>query len=700
MKLNFKEWKKVGQTDTHTTFRNKENHELKVAHKLLHPAVRGQLAALPMAKGSDPTQQHLLPGDATPNKTEKGVVAHAKSRMADGGEVPEPDKKKAQDMQDSSQQSGWQPRQWASNVKSGLGMADGGKVPDPAASPEPSQQQKSQDLADQIKDPTLRRQLEKGARGFAGGGQAAIEADLGEAPPAPPADDVASPPPNSTPAPQNPTSSTPPAPPVDAALQQKRSIYNSLVTGAPDAKGGTPDAEDATPKMFGANGSPPSSFDASAWNKAEQMFTEQSQEKAQAAVKGAQDATEENKARQAAGLPPVPVPDAPQSAPQQSVPYPDAQAPAATPGDGSFDAFSKSVDASQKRNQAIQQQAYDDAKQAHLDYQNRNATIQQERDNVAHDIANGHIDPDRYVGSMGAGKKVATAIGLILGGIGGGMTHSGNPAQEFLNAQIERDMESQKADLGKKQNLLSSYQQQLRDNGQAEAMTRITLNDMMAHKIELAASKSGSPEAMMRAQQAKLGFLQNSNQLQMQMANSQALRGQNSDTDPASLVPLRVPKDLHEAVYKEIERAQDTRRMAGKISEAYNAAVEDLKTVKGTINPVHAAALQQALMPTFKDLEGTVRQAAIDSAKKNFTPTKLDLITGDSDVRKRSLEDYIQSKASAPRAKSYGIDLDKFKSTTSDPVMRLTPVQKQYYDFAKANPQDPRSPLLLKKLGF
>jgi len=68
------------------------------------------------------------------------------------------------------------------------------------------------------------------------------------------------------------------------------------------------------------------------------------------------------------------------------------------------------------------------------------------------------------------------------------------------------------------------------------------------------------------------------------------------------------------------------------------------------------------MQPTFKDLEGTVRQAAMDNTFKNITPQP-----GDKDytveTKRQALLDYLQSKASASTAKGYGIDLHRFEST-------------------------------------
>ena len=53
--------------------------------------------------------------------------------MADGGavdDIPEPDPKAAAQVQKGATESGWQPGQWAKNIKEGLGMAHGGMMHD------------------------------------------------------------------------------------------------------------------------------------------------------------------------------------------------------------------------------------------------------------------------------------------------------------------------------------------------------------------------------------------------------------------------------------------------------------------------------------------------------------------------------------------------------------------------------------------
>lgn len=91
------------------------------------------------------------------------------------------------------------------------------------------------------------------------------------------------------------------------------------------------------------------------------------------------------------------------------------------------------------------------------------------------------INPNHYLGSMSTVGKISTAIGLILGGISSGVTHQGNPALEYLNKQIENDINAQKANLGKKETLLSMN---LRHFGNLQEATMAT-NAMLTRKAAI-----------------------------------------------------------------------------------------------------------------------------------------------------------------------------------------------------------------------
>lgn len=309
---------------------------------------------------------------------------------------------------------------------------------------------------------------------------------------------------------------------------------------------------------------------------------------------------------------------------------------------------------------------------AQTTYQDGVAQKVQDIDGAIEDFKSGAINPNHFMESKGTVGKVATAIGLILGGAGGGLTHQENPALKFLNSQIDRDIDSQKADLNKRHTLIGAYQKQYDNFNAAESMARATELGLYASKLEEAAAKAADPAAQARALQAKQALMSQMLPLVQQaqmfhMATGQGTGGK-PQGDPAGYVPYIVPKEHQEAVYKEIERAQDTRRMAKTIDEAFERAVKDNTTIKrvGGLrgDPGSVLAFKQALQPTFKDIEGTVRQAAMDNTFENLTPAR-----GDTDKRvdeKRKAKDaYVLAKSAAPRAKSFGLDLDNFGTTTT-----------------------------------
>jgi hypothetical protein len=376
-------------------------------------------------------------------------------------------------------------------------------------------------------------------------------------------------------------------------------------------------------------------------------------------------------------------------------------------GKSSAEAKEKKEEASILKEQAANAQSRSDRA---LMVQNK---LEGDRSQALQDYKNSGIDPDRYLHNLGTGGKIGTAIGLILGGIGGGLTHQENPALKFLNEQINRDMEAQREQLGTKHNLLSAAIEHYRDQPAAEAMMRVHANDIYADRLLQAGAKVGTPLAIANAKMAAGQLLaQNPQIIQQEAMRQAALKdsanagpGQLSNQDPARAIPYLVPEKHQEAVSKEIERAQDTHKMGDSILQAFDQAAKDTTltgTYGGLKTPRSSLALHQALQPTFKDLEGTVRQAAMDNTFKNITPSLADTAE-DLKTKRRSLEQYIQSKSSAPIAKAFGIDLQNYRSTNTI-APHLSAQDQQAAEFAASNPQDPRSQqisaLLRKKYGI
>lgn len=322
------------------------------------------------------------------------------------------------------------------------------------------------------------------------------------------------------------------------------------------------------------------------------------------------------------------------------------------------------------------------------------------KERLAHiqDIKNGQINPENYWKDH---SKILSAIGLIIGGFN--PTGSGNAGADFLNKQMDRNIEAQKANLGSKQNLLAANLHQFGNMRDATDMTRIMQGDIVSNQLKIAAAKASGPIAKARALGMAAKIDSDHAMLAQQMAMRQTLqKGAAQGQDPASFVPWIVPKEQQPAVFNEIKRAQDTQHMGDNIMNAFDEAVKDntvAKTGAGLLRtPASVLALHQQMQPTFQDLEGTVRQAAMDNTFHNVTPRPGDM-QSTINTKRQALADYVKSKMAAPMAKGYGIDLQQFRSTSADKAMRLPPAQQQYVQWARQNPNDPRAQQVLKKLG-
>jgi len=110
------------------------------------------------------------------------------------------------------------------------------------------------------------------------------------------------------------------------------------------------------------------------------------------------------------------------------------------------------------------------------------------------------IDPNRYLGQMGTGKKILTAIGLVLGGMGSGLAGGPNQALEFLKSTIDKDIEAQKLGLEKKNTIYKANLQMLKDEDAAADMTRLQMLEMSKLKMQQAALASSDKAALARHQ--------------------------------------------------------------------------------------------------------------------------------------------------------------------------------------------------------
>jgi len=353
-------------------------------------------------------------------------------------------------------------------------------------------------------------------------------------------------------------------------------------------------------------------------------------------------------------------------------------------------------------------------------YNTKIANLDKENKALSDDIASQKIDPTRFYQNMSTGQKIFRSIALVLGGLGASLTKGPNIAYEMIEKEVERDIEAQKANIGKKQNLLSANMQKYGNINAAQQATMMQINAAIQGQIAQAAAKYGGAFANANAQ-ALVAKLKNENLVRGQELKATVFRhemmsklmkgGTEGAMDPAPFVKFLVPPEHQKKVFDEIETAKNATRNRGAILEAFdNASKEErlmsaeslqqkgqaLKNLLPGQSSPSVGALRQGILPLFADIEGTVREAAIENTFHNIAPRP-----GDDDktieIKRNALIRWLNSKEEGETAKGFGLDLKKFNSTSRLP--QLDPNQQKYLEWANKNPNDPRAKIVKKKLG-
>lgn len=298
------------------------------------------------------------------------------------------------------------------------------------------------------------------------------------------------------------------------------------------------------------------------------------------------------------------------------------------------------------------------------DFQKNYQALQQEYQSVIHDVQNQHINPNHYMESMGSGKKVATAIGLILGGMGGGLTGQENPVAKFLNQQISNDIETQKANLGKSETLLSANLRQFGNLHDATQMTMAMQNGIYASKLRQAAAQAMDPMAKARAlQMAGQLDTQAAPILQQLAMKKAALGGLQGIQDPGQKIRFGVmsgmiPQTEGEHLYKELGEAQNMVKARDNILGAFDKVASLNRITNRMTSPMQSksqiAAIRDPLVAGLsKETAGrfTEQDAKyLDSLFPNATDNAKTIA-----MKKQAIEKLVSQKMHFPRLQAFGV---------------------------------------------
>lgn len=217
-----------------------------------------------------------------------------------------------------------------------------------------------------------------------------------------------------------------------------------------------------------------------------------------------------------------------------------------------------------------------------LDFEKNTADLKNQIKQTSDELTKAKIDPNRYVGDMSTPQRITTTIGLILGGIGGGLTgKGGNVALDVLNKQIDRDIEAQKVNLNQKNTLLSEYYKQYGNMKDAEMMTRATMADIVSNQLKEIAGASQDPLSRARALQAAGKIDTDSAQLIGTIAAKKAIMGgatQAQQVPPEMKIRALVPEAQQKEYYKELQDMQNTVKTRDNILSAFDK-IKNMATI-------------------------------------------------------------------------------------------------------------------------
>jgi hypothetical protein len=143
-----------------------------------------------------------------------------------------------------------------------------------------------------------------------------------------------------------------------------------------------------------------------------------------------------------------------------------------------------------------------------------------ESQKAAADVAANHIQAQPLPHNLG------TAIGLIMGGVGGALTGQANPVLAYLQQQQKMNLDAQIAESGQKNNLMSFYTQQFGNVKDAANMVMAIDNNRLAAQFQAAASTAKDPMQRAAAENAAGTIIKGNYPLIQQTSIRQTLLGQ------------------------------------------------------------------------------------------------------------------------------------------------------------------------------
>lgn len=332
---------------------------------------------------------------------------------------------------------------------------------------------------------------------------------------------------------------------------------------------------------------------------------------------------------------------------------------------------------SRQTQQALQSNIDQNA-QISQNFMNSKAKIDSEHQALVHDIMNNHINMGDY---WKHNDKGAAALGALLGGMGSGLTGHANPVPGMIANSQENFLKAEMANMDNPKSLLSAVQAQYGNNKDAADVMRIISNEALNAHLQKVMAPLNSATAQANAAQVQMQLMQNTESLKQQLAMRQAMSAGGSNMDPSMAVRFLVPPDRQKEVFDEIGKAQNAKRAEADLMGMFDAMNKE-NTVMGRAGrlgatPPSVSSYEANILPLIRDKEGRVNEFELQTVRA------LEPKPGDKpstvEEKKIGLQKFLQGKQSASVAKGFGIDLDKFSSTSTTPSVETATMNGKLY---------------------
>jgi len=319
-------------------------------------------------------------------------------------------------------------------------------------------------------------------------------------------------------------------------------------------------------------------------------------------------------------------------------------------------------------------------------------------------------------------RNVATVVALLMGGASAGITGKENPVIRMIDQDIERDLQTQRQNREDKLNIFNQNMAMLDDEREAYVQSANAMREAYIAGIEEAKWRVdprnfAAQEVMdtaLRELKAKRDELDAAEAMRLnkqKIMNAMENTGGVSDMDPAQLVPIMIDNDAdRRKVFEEIDDMQRVAQSSPQLLRLFDQAAKDntaLRTIKvpyiGALGKLpESVSSYQALLNQLIKTQGPARDAEVMRVFKSVTPEPYDS-ESDVELKRKTLKDYLKGLTTAPTARAYGMDLNRFSRTKYSDPMDLKSDQMKEYARQNKNSADPekrrRAEFIIRKYG-